>query len=316
MYLYIMGICINESDPTHSDLTPYIELLTKDITASHISHRDIDMVIDSGAVNGITGIGALLFIDLLERRELLKINRISGCSVGSIIALWYIFGCNNDIIKVMTQMFEYYKKYNNFYIYKHMVKTMVASYFKNDDMSMVNNRLFINYYDMKMFKNVIVSSYKSRKHLIRCIIKSSHVPFITSKSFKYNNRYIDGIYPYVFPDTQCLFIQLMFLTSPIDVFCVKYEGTIYPRLFKGIDGAYNFFYNKTGHLCKYITSDNHWINLQFFARKYYIISLLLVFDIFLKCINAIPPCIKETMAYNYIKCICIIPKNIIYKMVF
>ena len=234
----------NDSEVTHPDLYPYIDLLTRDITPHHIKYYNTDMVIDSGAVNGIIGIGALLFIKTLEDKKMLKIGRISGSSVGSIIGLWYIYGCSSDIIKSMSQMFEYYKKYNNFYIYKHMVKSVVSSYIRNNDMSAVNNRLFINYYDMSTCKNVIVSTYKSRKHLIRCILRSSHVPFITSNKFKYNDRYIDGIHPYIFPDTRCLFIQLMFFSSPIEVFRVKDEGTIYPRLFRGIDGAYIFFFHK------------------------------------------------------------------------
>ena len=306
----------NDSEVTHPDLYPYIDLLTRDITPHHIKYYNTDMVIDSGAVNGIIGIGALLFIKTLEDKKMLKIGRISGSSVGSIIGLWYIYGCSSDIIKSMSQMFEYYKKYNNFYIYKHMVKSVVSSYIRNNDMSAVNNRLFINYYDMSTCKNVIVSTYKSRKHLIRCILRSSHVPFITSNKFKYNDRYIDGIHPYIFPDTRCLFIQLMFFSSPIEVFRVKDEGTIYPRLFRGIDGAYIFFFHKTGHLCKYITVKNEWINIQFFLRKYYILSLIIMIDLFIRCINVIPPCIKDTIIYNRIKYICTLPKHIIYKLIF
>ena len=53
----------------------------------------IDLVLDGGIFNGSYLVGALYFLKEMERRNYIKIDRISGCSIGSIVAfLYYIDG--------------------------------------------------------------------------------------------------------------------------------------------------------------------------------------------------------------------------------
>ena len=67
-------------------MTNYIENL-----ASNYTIRDnpiaIDLVLDGGAFNGFYQLGSLKLIKQLEKKGYLKVNKISGVSVGSISIL-------------------------------------------------------------------------------------------------------------------------------------------------------------------------------------------------------------------------------------
>jgi hypothetical protein len=52
----------------------------------------IDLVLDGGLFNGSYQVGALYFLKEMENRKYIKIERISGCSVGSIVGLYVIEG--------------------------------------------------------------------------------------------------------------------------------------------------------------------------------------------------------------------------------
>ena len=55
--------------------------------------QSIDLVLDGGIFNGSYLVGALYFLKEMEKRNYIKIERISGCRIGSIVAfLYYIDG--------------------------------------------------------------------------------------------------------------------------------------------------------------------------------------------------------------------------------
>jgi hypothetical protein len=49
----------------------------------------INLILDSGLFNGSYLIGSLYFLKELEKKQYVKIDKISGCSIGSIVALLY-----------------------------------------------------------------------------------------------------------------------------------------------------------------------------------------------------------------------------------
>jgi predicted acylesterase/phospholipase RssA len=59
-------------------------------------------VLDGGVFNGSYHVGALYFLKEMERRNYIKINRISGCSVGSIVAFLYYI----DSLDLMPKLYE------------------------------------------------------------------------------------------------------------------------------------------------------------------------------------------------------------------
>ena len=106
-------------------LTQYIRALSDNVNKKTLP-TSLNLIFDSGAVEGIVAIGTALYIHHLEKNSVFKINKVSGCSIGSMIALWYICGCPEEIYTFMEDLFAYYKREKNFYIYEQTVRNMVS----------------------------------------------------------------------------------------------------------------------------------------------------------------------------------------------
>lgn len=282
-------------------LRQYIIALTVNLKPEP-APRHLNLIFDSGAVNGLIGIGAALYLHHLEKIKYIKVNKISGCSVGSLIAMWYICGCPETIYSHIETLFAYYKKHKNFFIFEEMVKVLIQQFFATDEAvgEKLNGVLYINYYDTKKCKQRVVSKFKNRAHLTRCIIRSAHIPFLTSSSHKYQGRYIDGIAPFIFKidknDTcKNLFIQLIQFMSPLDSLRVKKDTNIYSRLLRGVVDTNEFFINGPSSVCSYV---NYKTRLHLWFRQYFVLFILYLVDLFFFLKNAIPVSFKKTFCYN------------------
>ena len=142
----------NEKKTLHNInlLDQYINALIVNVNPNYL-HKQINLIFDSGAVNGLLGIGAALYIHQLESLKYININKISGCSIGSLIAVWYIKGCSNKIYDNMNILFSHYKTHKNFYVYETIVKKVIYKLFDTDDMTLLNDKLYINYYNQFLF---------------------------------------------------------------------------------------------------------------------------------------------------------------------
>ena len=259
----------------------------------------INLIFDSGAVNGILGIGAAIYIKRLEQLDYIKVNKISGCSIGSLIGLWYICDCPQSMYGYTDTLFSSYKEHKNFYGYKNIVKNVVKQIFPDDNMSRLTKKLYINYYDTKKCKQCIVSKFKSRKHLITCILRSSHVPFLTSRNYKYQGRYLDGIAPHIFKKEKSLFIKLINFTTPFMCLNIKHEQNIYTRLLAGVVKVNDFFISgEENDLCLYVDDKSCMIFIQLYIRKYVVFFVLYLIEWFLLLQKNMPLCVRETMLYK------------------
>jgi hypothetical protein len=273
-------------------LNIYIDALIENIDKETLPKK-INIIFDSGAVNGLLGIGAALYINKLEHKNLLKVNKISGCSIGSLIAVWYRCGCPETIYNYMDKLFAYYKIHQDFYIFESIVQDTIQLLFLDDNMEKINGNIYINYYDTLEHKPVIISHFTSRQHLIETILRSSHVPFMTTNALKNAGRYIDGIVPYVFhAEEQCqnVLIKLISFTSPLECLKTKNEQNIFTRLLRGLAGANNFFVNGDTDICCYI---NRGILLEFFLREYFVLFIIGIIDILIFLRKKLPPSLCE-----------------------
>ena len=281
-------------------LNQYIRALIVNIKQDQIN-SSINLVFDSGAVNGILGIGAALYIHNLEQHGYFKVKKVSGCSIGSLIALWYIHGCPEDMYNYCDKLFDYYKVHKNFYIYETIVREIVYKLFPNEDsdMGVINSRLYINYFDTKKNKNRVISNYKNRGYLITCILRSSHVPFLTSTEHKYQGRYIDGIVPHFFSDeNKNLFVQLISFTNPFNCLNVKLEQNIYSRLLRGIVGVNDFFVNGKMNICSYVNMTSYLTKSHLYMRKQLVLIILSIIEWTIIMKKHIPLSIQDTIVYN------------------
>ena len=266
----------------------YINSLIENINYSKLPTTPINLIFDSGGINGIYGAGIALYIHNLEKKGYIKINKISGCSIGSVLALWYICGCTEDLYKNIELLFSHYIVHYNFYIFNEILINMVNHYFKNnEDVFKLNKKLYINYYDTKKHKQKVVSKFKSKKHLIKCIMRSCHVPFLTKNTYKCDNRYVDGFVPYIFKNTlnKNLFVQLISSYRPTNILFAKTEKNIYHRLLRGIIDASEFFIYGDSTMCCYIDDssyNSYIVKLHLFIREYICIYILACIDFIFK----------------------------------
>jgi hypothetical protein len=155
-----------------------------------------------------------------------------------------------EFIKVI----QHFKKYKKLNAYNSFIRKYVYSSFKTDDMSHIQTRLFITYYDTKKYKKRTVSNYKNREHLISCIIKSGYIPYITDGNTKYKNRYIDGITPHIFPkkkNREILYVDMMHLPHLFGCISIDIKR-IYKRVFIGAKDAGDFFTTGNSSICGYM----------------------------------------------------------------
>jgi len=281
-------------------ITQYIQALLINVNR-HTTPSTINLIFDNGAVNGVLGIGAALYIHNLEQNGYFEVKKVSGSSIGSLIGLWYIYGCPEELYHLSDSLFNYYKKHKNFYIYETIVKKVVDYLIPDDNVSKLTNRMYINYYDTKKRKFCVISHYKNKGHLITCILRSSHVPFLTCQEHKYQGRYIDGMVPYIFSDQNPnLFVKLINFTDPFNCMQVKHEQNIYSRLLRGVVGANDFFVNGDTRICSYIKDTYGLTNLNFYLRKQVIFIILALMDWILIIHSHIPLSMQNTSYYNNI----------------
>ena len=253
----------------------YIDTLVKNLNPCNlhlcntnekcINARKIDLVFSSGGFNGMLGFGIGMYLKKVEENNYIKVGRISGSSIGSLLGLWYIMEDNieyfeDKFIKIM----KHFRKTKNLILYQESIRNYVYKLFPNekDDMSKINRRLFISFYDIKKYKKRTVSKYRNREHLIECLLRSSHIPYLTDRNAKYKDRYIDGIVPFIFPQEKekehqssykndVLIVNMLTHDKFLGSIVIKNDKNIYKKFITGINDVDQFFTTGQSDMCIY-----------------------------------------------------------------
>ena len=279
-------------------LDTYITSLIDNLDKNSIK-KNIDLVLSGGAFNGGYQHGIMLYLSKLEELKLLKIDKISGCSVGALIGTFYL---TNNVDKIIPLYNNLLKSFRSNCFLTELSKTI--TYFINnfvDDVSILNNKLYISYYDMQTINHVVVSTYKTKNDLIECLIKSTYIPYINNGELQYKGC-CDGFTPHIFPKTDKyqLYINLLPLKKITKILYIKNEENIWPRLLYGINDINNFYSKSTSgsEFCKYV---NDWsIKDIFVIRLYEIVSLIivLIINVCLFINNKIPNNFKQNIYFK------------------
>jgi predicted acylesterase/phospholipase RssA len=80
----------------------------------------LDVILDGGLFNGSYLVGCLYFLKEMEKRNYIKIERISGCSVGSIAAFLYFIDGLDLISDLYTSILNDFKKKHNLEFIKNL----------------------------------------------------------------------------------------------------------------------------------------------------------------------------------------------------
>ena len=232
----------------------------------------IDLVLDGGIFNGSYLVGALYFLKEMEKRNYIRIERISGCSIGSIAAFLYFI----DGLDLMSTLYNtvhlHFKQNYNLTVIKDL-KTLLNQHIPDDICKKVNNKLYITYYNIKKQDKIVKFKYKTVDKIIEAIIKSSFVPCLIDGNILYQNKYIDGINPYIFKkevSKKILYLDLFGYDKIGNLLNVKNEKTNFHRILSGLLDIHNFFIKKSNtQMCSFV---NDWSisNISFNYLKFVI----------------------------------------------
>lgn len=313
-------IYMSKTTNAHSTLLmrEYIKALILNVDHSRLK-KEINLIFDSGAFNGGIAAGVAIYIKSLEEHGLVKINKISGCSIGSVVALWYVCGCNELGVKLFEETTNSFQNTMDLRDYQKNIKEFVYSLFPDGNVSTLNDKLYINFYDTHKHKQKVVSRFKNVDHLIDCILQSSHIPYIIDGNARYNERYIDGILPHIFTGTgangvgtsangvgagtsantcESLFIKLITLNKCTRAMVVKCETNIHYRLLTGVADANEFFTTGSSDMCSYVSQWSYLNILQLRSREIIIIFIISIIEWLVLLKAYIPSTIKKSLLYN------------------
>jgi hypothetical protein len=242
------------------------------------SPMNIDVIFDIGALNGGYGAGVALYLRRLELLQHVQVHRVSGCSIGAFLAAWYCSGCQESLMNYAENMFIQYKRNASFTGYESIMQEFVNAAFASDnEVRALRGRLYINFYDTKRHRQVVVTKFKSRQHLAECILRSSHIPYVINGQARRHKRFMDGMVPHIFNDRlrPCLFVDMLSVRKLWRVFITRAEVTIYQRLLVGVMDAHEFFVTqRSSDMCSWQTKWPWWYHGFLQSRLFGCLSVL------------------------------------------
>jgi hypothetical protein len=231
-----------------------IEELPNEITSTKKT-MEIDLVLDGGVFNGSYLIGALYFLKEMEKKELIKVKRISGCSIGALIGFLYLIDELEYVSELYDIFIENFKKNYNFEIYKHL-KKYLSNKIPNDICSKVKNKLFIKYNNIQSGAQKVKCKYKNENDIFNTIIRSGFFPYLIDGNIAHENKYLDGVNPYFFkekPNRKILFLNLSGPDKLTYILSIKNEKSNLYRILCGILDIHIFFTkNSETFMCSYV----------------------------------------------------------------
>ena len=182
-----------------SYINKLIENLPIEIKQNEINKTPmkVDLILDGGLFNGSYLVGALYFIKEMEARRYIKVERISGCSIGSLVGFLYFIDALDELPCLYESLLDDFKTQNNFSLIKNLKQKLVHRIPENI-CEKVFKRLYITYNNIKTGKKIVKKTYKNVNEIFDSIIKSSYIPFMIDGNLVYQNKYIDGLNPYIF----------------------------------------------------------------------------------------------------------------------
>ena len=260
----------------------------------------MDLVLDGGIFNGSYLVGALYFLKEMENRKYIKIERISGCSVGSIVGFLYFI----DSLDLMPKLYDLinteFRQTYNLNLIKELKKHLLDR-IPDDICIIINDRLYITYNNIKKNTKPVKKNYKDVDDIINTIIKSSYIPYLIDGNILHENKFIDGITPFIFKERENRILHLdLFGSDKLgNLLNVRNEKTNYHRILSGLLDIHSFFIKKTNtSMCSYIndwTYSNTFYNyIKTLIEKIciYLIHLLLFVQ------TKLPRVFKDTVLYK------------------
>lgn len=232
----------------------YIDAVTKNSMNDVSKPKEIDLVISGGAFNGGYGYGALMYLRSLEKDNKIKINRISGCSIGSLLAVDYLSNHSLDLSELYTNLQKCLRDNGKLHILSETIENVVDNALKDKDFfEKAEGRLFITRTDMSNGNHEVVKKFKNRDDLIDAIFSSCYIPYLVDGKCRHKDKYIDGIVPLLFTDFQrpSLYIDLMCMSKFHKMIVTMKEINPHIRVIDGANDASKFFNENGSGICSW-----------------------------------------------------------------
>jgi hypothetical protein len=241
----------------------------------------INLILEGGAFNGSYHIGALYFLKEMEKKKYIQIHHISATSVGSISALLFYSNLLDESLQTHTLLKSIYKKtktLNAIPTFLNQIREKLPA----NLLGSLNGKLYISYYNIKTGCKIVKSKYKNIDDLFTTIRRSCFVPFFINGQMTIDNKYMDGITPYIFPKNKYKSLNISLIGSDKfhQIFVIKNEDTNIHKILAGLLDINLFITtNITTQMCSYINDHN--IKQRLFYKVLFIIEKLMVFILFL-----------------------------------
>jgi hypothetical protein len=244
----------------------------------------VDLILDGGLFNGSYLVGALYFIKEMELRKYIKVERISGCSIGSIVGFLYFIDALDELPSLYESLLEDFKHQNNFSLIKNLKQKLVHR-IPNNICEKVFKKLYITFNNVKSGKKIVKKTYRDIDEIFDSIIKSSYIPFVIDGNLVYQNKYMDGLNPYIFnckktSTRKIIFMDLLGFDKIGHTLNVKNEKTNFHRILSGMLDIHNFFIKggSQTQMCSYV---NDWSLYNYFLMSIrYLIEKIIIYKIF------------------------------------
>ena len=260
----------------------------------------IDLVLDGGIFNGSYLVGALYFLKEMEKRNYIKIDRVSGCSIGSLVAFLYFIDSLDLIPQLYDILSNEFRDSYKINTLKDLKKHLIGR-IPEDICEKVNGRLFITYNNIKSGNKTVKSVFKNVDEIINTIIRSSFIPYLIDGNILYENKYIDGANPFIFTerDKKVLYLDLFGNDKIGNLLNVRNEKTNFHRILSGLLDIHSFYIKQSNTaMCSYVNDwsySNKFFNyIKIIIEKICIclIKLLILFK------NKIPDEFREMVIYK------------------
>ena len=256
-----------------------LENLPKEYTNNKINK--INLILEGGAFNGSYHVGALYFLKEMEKKKYIQIQNISATSIGSIAALLFYSNLLDESLQTHTLLKSIYKKtktLNAIPTFLNQIREKIPE----NLLSSLNGKLYISYYNIKKGCKIIKSKYKNIDDLFTTIQRSCFVPFFINGQMTIDNKYIDGLTPYIFSNNKykCLNISLLGNDKLFQMFIIKNENTNIHKILTGLLDIHLFITKKKStQMCSYIC--DHTIIQKSYYMSLIIIEKIMIFILFL-----------------------------------
>ena len=296
-----MNYLINIKYSMNNTFNEIIENIAQNVSLSN--NKNIKIVCDSGGFNGGYMLGCLLYLKNLENKQIIIVDKISGSSIGSLMALAYALDKLESIYPYIIKMTQSYKKNKNLYDWSKILQEYIDNNVQHSDLINLTEKLYINYYSFTSNSEIVINEYKTLHDLYLTIMYSTHLPFIIDGHIAHDNN-IDNMSPFVFEertldDPKIIFIKLTTYSRLKKIFHIKGEINFNERITEGILDIHKFFkYKQNTSLCSCVNNWGLYDYVEFRTRNILIYCLFLILFILKKSSDLIPNILINSKIYS------------------